>query len=300
MSDEYTWNAFLIVRNEEEHIEKVINAIKSQKPVPLKNIFAINDGSTDRTGEILRGMDGVMTTHNAPHPPDLLSPLHGEGRTKLLRMAIKDADYALCMDGDTLIPRTYVKDITGRMRRDNAVLGCGSDPGHRLKMVPESPTVIDAGWLRKFPNAGPAPAAQMPILHLIIHASSTGFRSAMYRDVGITYSRSIGANYSSANIIAHGQSFRRYGFSLWYVIICAIARRKPGYLRGYVTGKARRESNEIRVWAKRWERDRIFARLGMKQTLLKETDTATYVQPLKTLTELARPRHHGTESVNPR
>lgn len=281
MSDEYTWNAFLIVRNEEEYIEKVVNAIKSQKPVSPKNIFAINDGSTDRTGEILRGMDGVATTHNEPHPPDLLSPRHGEGRTRLLRLAIKDTDYALCMDGDTFIPHRYIKDVIDRMRLDNAVLGCGSDPRHRLMMVPESPTVIDAGWLREFPNAGSSPAAQMPILHLIIHASATGFRSAMYRDVNITYYRSIGANYSSANIIAHGQSFRRYGFSLWYVITCAIARRKPGYLRGYVTGKAQRESKEIRAWAKRWERDRIFAKLGIRQTLLKETDTATYVQPLK-------------------
>ena len=45
----------IIARNEENSIKKTIDCLKTQDLVPYR-IIAVNDGSTDKTGEILSNL----------------------------------------------------------------------------------------------------------------------------------------------------------------------------------------------------------------------------------------------------
>ena len=116
------WNAFIMARNEEKNIRRMIESIKNQKPRPPGKIFVIQDGSTDSTGKILDDVEGLDVEHVKPHPPSL-----GAGfwikQNKVMWRAEKGADYILCMGGDTQIQESYVHNIIERMKRDGVVAG---------------------------------------------------------------------------------------------------------------------------------------------------------------------------------
>ncbi len=275
-SDSYTWNAFLVIRNEEDHIQDVIDAIKAQDPPPLR-ILVGNDGSTDGTREILGSISGVEVTHYEPYPHDYLSGRFYKLLQSLFNEAIIGVDYVIHIDGDTLISNSYVAAITKRMRRDGVVIACGQDPQLKYVLVTETSVVVDAKWLKKFQH--PLRTSNMNGLILLTHASLTGFRSALYRDIHVEYKRKPGTHYSRQKTERHGKSLKQKGFSLWFVILVAIRRRKLRYIKGYLSPGAECKDDQVASWIKRYQKERIFGRLGMKRSLLRYTDTAIYVEP---------------------
>lgn len=280
LTDNYTWNAFLVIRNEEDHIQNVINAIKTQVPPPLR-ILVANDGSTDRTGEILDSMCGIEVIHYKPFPHDRTSKHLSELRKSLFKEAINGADYVIRVDGDTIIPNQYISEITRRMRRDRVVIASGQDPQDKLTLVAESPTIVDVRWLKKFPHS--TRTISMIGSVLLIHASITGFRSAVYTDIHVKYKRKTGANYSKQDIKRRGESFKKCGFSLWYVTLLAIKRRKWRYINGYLFSKVECKDIQVGQWNKKYQREKVFGRLGLRCSLLRNTDTAMYVEPISNL-----------------
>ena len=275
----YIWNAFLVVQNEENHIQRVIDAIKMQEPSPSR-ILVANDGSTDSTGEILDAIHGIEVTHYEPHPHDLLSNRVGKLRANLFKEAINESDYVLCVDGDTIIPNSYVNEITKRMRHDGVVIACGQDSQDSFTLVAESPTVIDVRWLKKFQH--PTRTSHMNGTVLLIHAFFTGFRSAVYTDIRINYIRRVSANYDKRMIEAQGKSYKRNGFSLWYMILLATKKRKWRYILGYLSSDVECKDSQIVAWNRMYQHERIFGRFSRKKPLLYRTDTALYVEPATT------------------
>ena len=274
-SGSYTWNAFLVIRNEENHIRSVIDAIKAQDPPPLR-ILVANDGSTDGTKEILDSISGIEITHHGPYPHDYLSGRFYELRQSLFNEAIVGADYVICVDGDTVLPNSYIGEITKRMRRDGVVIACGQDLQGKLILVTESPAVVDVKWLKKFQH--PSRTSHLNAATFITHASLTGFRSAVYTDIHIEYKRNIGVNYNRQKIERRGKSFKQRGFSLWFVILVAIRRRNLHYIKGYLSSRVECKDDQVASWNKRYQREKVLGRLGMKRSLLRNTDTAIYVE----------------------
>ncbi len=286
LSENYRWNAFLVVRNEQDHIQDVINSIKAQDPLPPSRILVINDESTDNTKNILDSITDIEVTHYSPLPPhtrDQMFRRVSKLRGNLFKEAINDADYVVCVDGDTVIPNQYISEITKRMRRDGIVIACGQDPNNKLTLVAESPVVVDVQWLKKFQC--PTRTDRMNGSILGIHASLTGFGSAVYTDIHIEYKRKVGANYNKLQVRQHGKAFKRDGFSLWYVFLLAVKRRRPHYISGYLFSKVEGRDHEIASWNKRYQMESVFGRLGMKCSLLRKTDTAIYVEPAKASVE---------------
>ena len=277
LSSDYKYNVFLVIRNEESHIRSVIDAVKAQAPPPSR-ILVSNDGSTDNTEEILDSIDGIEVTHYEAHPHDLISSRYFEIRNNLFKLASKGVDYILCLDGDTVVPNSYVQNIVERMRCDGVVIACGQDLQNKITLVVESPSIIDVRWLEEFPH--PTRTISMNASHLVPHASLTGFRSAVYTDICIDYKRKIGTNYNPRHMELFGESFKKDGFSLWYVIIVAIKRRRLSYIRGYVASKAKCEDRQLTSWTRRYQTEKVFGRFGMRHTLLRTTSTAIYVEPV--------------------
>ena len=276
-SNSYTWSAFSVVRNEEKHIQDVIDSIQAQDPPPLR-ILVANHGSTDQTGEILNSINGIKVTHHKPIKQTYLPKEFFEIRNNLFKEASSGVDYVMCVDGDTVIPNSYVNDIVERMRRDNVVIACGQDPSNKVSLVVESPSIVDAKWLAKFCH--PTRTTSMNTSTLLVHASLTGFRTAVYADIPVEYKRKISANSNHLVIQSHGRQFKQNGFSFWYVLVVAIKRRNLHYINGYITTKRRSDDGQMILWWKKYQHERVFGKLGMSCSLLKNTDTAVYVEPI--------------------
>ena len=275
LPDRYTWNVFSVVQNEEEHIRDVIGAIQAQDQPPTR-ILVADHGSTDKTGEILDSIKGIEVTHHKASTGYLPGEFFSI-QNNLFKEASAGADYVMCIDGDTVIPDSYVDSMIKRMRQDGAVVACGQDPDNKVTMPVESPSVIDAKWLAEFHN--PARTSIMNTSVLAVHASLTGFRAAVYTDISVKYKRKILANANSQIIEIYGRLLKRDGFSLWYAVLVAIKRRNWRYVRGYMAAKEKSKDAQITAWWNRYQREKVFGKIGMKRTLLKNTDTAMYVEP---------------------
>ena len=147
----------------------------------------------------------------------------------------------------------------------------------KLTLVAESPTVVDVRWLRKFQHPTRTPRMNGSIL--LRHASLTGFRTAVYTDLHVEYKRAIGARHNKRVVEKYGESFKKNGFSLWYVILVAIRERKLRYISGYLSSEAKCKDIQVASWNKKYQREKVLGRLGMKCSLLKNTKTARYVEP---------------------
>lgn len=265
-----------MARNEEEYIETVIRGMQSQKPAPPEKIFVIQDGSTDGTARLLDGMEGLCVEHISPHPHSLGAEFWAKSN-RLMWRAEKDSDYILCMGGDTRIPETYVRDIIERMERDGVVAAHGFDNHNPFHTLVESGMVIKTSWLRKC-------RVELPAVNLIVCASVTGVRTAVYYDVDINYMRKTGTNHDAERHRLKGRHWKALGHSLGFVLYQSIRSRNRHYLLGYM-GAAPCEKNEFTEWIRRWERDIAWHKLLKKRRMSQRTRSANYVLPQKTGTD---------------
>ena len=261
-----------MARNEEEHILKVIEGIKNQKPVAPEKIFVMQDGSTDSTKDILDGIEGLNVEHIAPH-----SPLRGVEfiikRNKLMWRAEKGTDYILCMDGDAYIQETYVHDIIKRMESDGVIAAHGFDKLDPCHTLVEAGMVIKTSWLRKC-------RVELPAINFIVCASVNGTRTAVYYDVSICYLRKTGTFHSTETHKLRGKHWKALGHSLVFVLYQSIRLRSTHYLRGYLKAGPC-ERNEFTEWIRKWERDIALHKILRKRSMCKRTQFANYVLPQK-------------------
>lgn len=275
-SNNYTWNACLVIRDEEDHIQSVIDAIKEQKPPP-KRILVANDGSVDGTKKILDSISGIDVSHHKPYPHDYLSGSFYKIRIDLLKEAIIGADYVVCVDGDTILLNSYVEEIIKKMRHDGVVLACGQDSQDKFTLVNESHMVIDVKWLRKFQTL--TEKLSWSASTLITYASLTGVRSAVYHDIHIEFKRTHNTKISKQKMEHRGVWLKKKGFSLWFVVLVAIRRRNLPLLKGYLSSRDECKDSRISWWNKQYQREKIFSFLGVRNSLLRRTGDAIYVEP---------------------
>lgn len=141
-------------RNEEEHIEKTLSALK-QQTVPPNQIVVVDDGSTDRTGSIASEYTDVVIKlphreHSIAGKPELAKVVN-EG----LRRVEKDVDYVLVCGADHVLPRDYFEAIIGRMRLNpKIVVASGRIRGEPyFEFAPRgSGRVVDADFWRETSN----------------------------------------------------------------------------------------------------------------------------------------------------
>lgn len=109
--------AVITARNEEEFLPETIGSLKKQT-LCLKRIVVVNDGSTDRTGEIARNLGCAVV--DLPHHEESLvgRPELAERLNSGLSFAIRDGslpDYVLLVGADHPLPPDYVEELVSRM-----------------------------------------------------------------------------------------------------------------------------------------------------------------------------------------
>lgn len=114
-------SAFIIVRNEEKHIERTLEGLMLQK-YPLREIVVINDGSTDRTRdyvEVYQGATYLIKILDLPEHKESyvgrweLGRSINHGLREIRRGGVPD--WILQMGADHVLPDNYVSELLSRM-----------------------------------------------------------------------------------------------------------------------------------------------------------------------------------------
>ena len=104
-------------RNEEDHIGKSLESIINQELKPYK-IIVINDGSSDKTGEIASSFKNVEVVNIKKHESLLakreLANTLNAGLIKL--RDDKECQYVMLSGSDNIYPKNYLSTIITRMR----------------------------------------------------------------------------------------------------------------------------------------------------------------------------------------
>ena len=99
--------------NEEQHIEETLHNLEEQT-YPDLEIIAINDGSSDRTGDVLDRLTKTLPRLRAVHLK------HNQGKATALRAghATTRAEYVIIVDADVLIEPDVAMRMVYRMQRN--------------------------------------------------------------------------------------------------------------------------------------------------------------------------------------
>ena len=100
--------------NEEEAIEKVIAALKRGLSQGCE-LIVVNDGSTDKTGEILKKTPGIKTIH---HPENL-----GYGAAIKSGVSAAEGEYILIIDADGTYPPESIPQLIEQKDNYDMVVG---------------------------------------------------------------------------------------------------------------------------------------------------------------------------------
>jgi len=137
-------------RDEQDAIKESLFSLLNQTLRPF--IVVVNDGSVDKTGEIVSEYADVVV-HLPRHEESWV------GRPEIATVVnaglgvLKDRklDFVMFSDGDALYPLNYIEEVTKRMKHSNVVLASGIAEGEASRSF--SPRgcgrVVDAGWFRE-------------------------------------------------------------------------------------------------------------------------------------------------------
>ena len=120
--------ALIVARNEEEHISRVISALKSQT-FSLNKVVLVDDGSTDKTANIAERL-GCIVVSLPFHEKSLVGTPELAKRWNAGLTAVIEyyPDYVLLLGGDHVLPENYVEELLEKMT-DEIVVASGRIEG---------------------------------------------------------------------------------------------------------------------------------------------------------------------------
>ena len=267
------WAATIVLRNEEDNVDGVIASLMNQSVKPSA-IFAFDDGSTDRTGKMLDGMEGVTVTHGTPHPPQHSHSDFIARRFNLMKAALPGMDYVLNIDADMRLERKYMERITRRMKRDGATVASGMDPGRYTMSPTEQGIVIDAKWAMGLQRLHPC-----ALNFLWAEAVEDGRPCAVYHDIEIGTLRTLGSNYGPNVERLRGANQRQRGLAWHWALYTLVRGHRWSWWLGFVSYKGQR----LPAYHGKWYNALLAAqkkrRFGLKQDMIMDGDSATYLVP---------------------
>ena len=171
-------------RNEEGYIEKMLSELRRQI-LPPSQIIVVDDGSTDRTGQIASKYADVVVRlpdrgYGVAGRPELAEVVN-EG----LRRVEKDVDYVLICGADHVLPKNYFEAIVSRMKANpKMVVASGRIRGEpHFDFAPRgSGRVVDANFWREVSDL------QYPIewgweAWLLYKAMQLGYEVRCFQDI---------------------------------------------------------------------------------------------------------------------
>lgn len=237
-------SAFIIARNEEEHVGRTLKALLLQK-YPLREIVVVNDGSTDSTRVICEGYQGAshrvrVVVVNLPHHKESYVGMWELGRSinnglqNIRRPGVPD--WILQMGGDHVLPDNYISELVARMT-DKIRVSSGTYEGASLNMNTPigSGKLIDAKLWDQF-NGMCYPEKYGYESWIDYRFRKEGYEVSRHDDL-VTDCRPVRMNGLKAYY--WGKCTYALGGIFPFAILKAVSLRRHGlsYLRGYLSRK---------------------------------------------------------------
>jgi len=248
----------VIARNEERFISKTLNSLLNQVLKPYR-IIVVNDGSTDRTEEIVKGYEEVEIVSRK----DLGKPLQAKkelantinaGLAKLTNDV--DCNYVMKLDADIILPNNYLSTIIERMESNpKIVISSGIIKGEYSVIPRGAGRVVKMEFWKKLGLRYPVNYSFEG--YLVAKAKSLGFETPVYHDLELETKRKTGSTYQPQTYFYYGVGMKALGYTLPYVLIkvLELSKRKPKasyyMLKGFFSENHNLYEKELRDYVKK-------------------------------------------------
>lgn len=128
-----TISFIVLALNEERHIEKTINTVLNATHCSNLNSFEIimvNDGSLDRTGDLMKALASKIENSKVAHHPKNL----GLGSAYMTGISLSTKEYAMIIAGDNIMPTESIAAIVNSTGTSDMVLPYMSDDKFRTPL----------------------------------------------------------------------------------------------------------------------------------------------------------------------
>ena len=253
----------LNVRNEEKVIAKTLESILDQELPPYR-IIVINDGSTDKTKQILskfpmielidkpvRNESYLARKELADTINQGLSKLHNDDNCELVWL----------VGGDLIFPPEYTSKIIERMQNDSVVISSGVIEGEFSIEPRGGGRIVDWNFWKKIGMLYPINYGWEG--YLLLKANSLGYNTISYQDLVITTQRKTGTQFNPKLYYYYGLAMKALGYTTLYVLgkTLLFAKRKPKgayyMLKGYFSNYSNLYEPELREYVKKTQNKKL-------------------------------------------
>ena len=248
----------IIARNEENSIKKTIDCLKMQDLVPYR-IIAVNDGSTDKTGEILSTLENIEVINRQRREESYLAKKElantvNSGLEKLQNDL--DCEFVMLSGADLIFPKNYLSSIVDRMRDEPKIaISSGIIEGEFSIEPRGGGRIVRYDFWKQL-------GLQYPVnygfeAYLLLKAKSMGFEIISFQDLVVKTSRKTGSKYNPYLYYYYGLGMKALGYTLPYVLVrsALFAKKKPrgaiNLLKGYLSSYENLYENELREYVKK-------------------------------------------------
>lgn len=247
----------LNARNEEKHLGKTLKFLQDQDLRPYR-IIVVNDGSTDKTGEIASSY-GVEVIERKKREENFvarkeLADTVNAGLEKLDDDS--NCDYILLMSAEIHLPKNYLTEIVKKME-DNLKLAVAAGViRNEYTTVPRGPgRVVRYSFWKKL-------GLRYPVNYwyegyLLWKAQSMGYEIASFNDIISDTDRQTGIDYEPKRYYYYGLGLKALGYTTPYALarILLFAKKKPKgayyMLKGFFSNYDELYESDLRNYVKK-------------------------------------------------
>jgi glycosyltransferase involved in cell wall biosynthesis len=207
----------LPVRDGEEHIAESIDSLLAQTVRPLR-IYVIDDGSTDRTPEILKEYsDGIVQVirHESTTRDYIRIPYLYKLATDQIAKLPSKPDYLFCASDDAKFPRDYTQQLMEMVKSNPKLVLVSGDFGDRVQgdKAPQGTGRLIS--YEYYKSVGGYPLS----LHgweswILVKVLMDGMEIKNFQDIRFEHTRP----YAPASVVTFGTAMYCLGYSFWLVL----------------------------------------------------------------------------------
>ena len=230
----------MAVFNEEKFLEKCFSALMKQTLKP-NQVIIVNDGSTDKSGEIIAKYSFQAIELPAKKEPNLERyPCVLSIGSKLLQ---EDFEYIGILDADTVLEPDYYKKLVERLEKDDRIGIAGGElknqqsTGPILGLIPYvygcNRLYSRKCWLALNDGKIMKPIPQIDFYHNI-YAKMIGFKPERFNDILSWALRPPGG---LGNAFVKGYHAYELGYYWHYLFLRALRNHKLAMISGYLKAR---------------------------------------------------------------
>ena len=254
------------VRNEEQFITNTLNILLQQELKPYR-IIVINDGSTDKTPEILKTFSTIEVVNKDNKSDSHLEKemAHTLNSGLELLQNDSDCDFIMKLDADHILPKNYLSKIISRMMTNSKIVACSGIIKDEFTYVPRhSGRVVRYDFWKSLGLKYPVNYDDGD--YLLFKAKSMGFEIKNFTDIVTTTTRKTGSRYKNPKAFYnYGRGMKALGYAFFYTLgkstLYFLKFPKGGInmMKGYFDKDTELYEKELRNYVRKSQYQNIFS-----------------------------------------